>query len=513
MKHILIADDEQPIINGLKLIINKYFYDQYTIVAEAHNGRETIELAEKHLPDIILIDVNMPGINGIEAIRTISKQGITSAFILITAFEKFEIAQEALALGVCDYILKPVSKDRLELALNTASLHIEKLRYLKEKELEYAEREKLHAIYMQEIFFYNLINNKLTKDHIYNFKNAVHITKNFACIILIKIDTADTSNDLLKFLTNFILYKTNALYSSFLFTDCNIILLPLKEKSETELFNFISMLTEEFQHHIAANKLLLFPGTPENFLNINLSWNFAKEKLFSHYYSDTPLQNTLQESDLPLKEFYQTIAEGKYQKAIKLMQDSIETLLLYETDAINNFSYTQLYKLIGMSVCLSTIQTTQSTNILTMDAIKIFHRLWEENHKREALITLLPLLQKLNSSLQIKTNSPLITQALNYIHSHYKEPISLESAAEVLSVSPAHLSRAMKEELGKGFARTLTETRLEHARYLLKNQSLSIKEVSIQCGYQDPNYFSRAFKTYTGLTPLEYQEKELNHED
>ncbi|HON88438.1 MAG TPA: AraC family transcriptional regulator [Spirochaetales bacterium] len=166
-----------------------------------------------------------------------------------------------------------------------------------------------------------------------------------------------------------------------------------------------------------------------------------------------------------------------------------------------------------MSVCLSTIQTTQSTNILTMDAIKIFHRLWEENHKREALITLLPLLQKLNSSLQIKTNSPLITQALNYIHSHYKEPISLESAAEVLSVSPAHLSRAMKEELGKGFARTLTETRLEHARYLLKNQSLSIKEVSIQCGYQDPNYFSRAFKTYTGLTPLEYQEKELNHED
>ncbi|HON88437.1 MAG TPA: response regulator [Spirochaetales bacterium] len=277
MKHILIADDEQPIINGLKLIINKYFYDQYTIVAEAHNGRETIELAEKHLPDIILIDVNMPGINGIEAIRTISKQGITSAFILITAFEKFEIAQEALALGVCDYILKPVSKDRLELALNTASLHIEKLRYLKEKELEYAEREKLHAIYMQEIFFYNLINNKLTKDHIYNFKNAVHITKNFACIILIKIDTADTSNDLLKFLTNFILYKTNALYSSFLFTDCNIILLPLKEKSETELFNFISMLTEEFQHHIAANKLLLFRNTREFFKHQSIM-EFCKRK-------------------------------------------------------------------------------------------------------------------------------------------------------------------------------------------------------------------------------------------
>ncbi len=513
MKHILIADDEQPIINGLKLIINKYFYDQYTIIAEAHNGRETIDLAEKHLPDIILIDVNMPGINGIEAIRTISKHGITSAFVLITAFEKFEIAQEALALGVCDYILKPVSKERLELALNTASLHIEKLRYLKEKELEFAEKEKLHAVYMQEIFFYNLVNNTLTKEHIYNFKNSVHITKNFACIVLIKISSAEPSHNLLTSLTNFIHFKTNALHSSFLFMGCCIILLPLKEKSENEILDFTSMLSEEFKLQITTNNILLFSGTPENFHDISLSWNFAKEKLFSMYYTNFFEQKPLQASDFSLNDFYQAIAEGKYHKAIKLMQDSIEVILSYETDSLFYFSDALLYKIIGMAVCLSTIQTIQHTGILTMNSIKSFHLVWDEGYKKEALISLLALLNKLISSTQNKINSPLITQVLYYIHSHYTELISLESAAEALSVSPAHLSRAMKEELGKGFARTLTETRLEHAKHLLKNQSLSIKEVSIQCGYQDPNYFSRAFKSYTGLTPLEYQEKELNHED
>lgn len=513
MKSILIADDEQPIINGLKLIINKYFYNQYTIIAEAHNGRETIALAEKHLPDIILLDVNMPGITGIEAIQSISKHGITTAFVLITAFEKFEIAQEALALGVCDYILKPVSKERLELALNTASVHIEKIRYLKDKELEFAEKEKLYATYMQEIFFYNLTNNTLTKEHIYNFKNALHITKLFGCLMLVKINSIDAANELLADLTNFIHFKTNALHSSFLFMGCSILLLPLQEKTDSALLNFISMLKEEFKQQLAAHNLILFPGTPENLLDISISWNFAKEKLLASYYTESSEQNTVHAVVFSLNDFYLAIAEGKYQKAIKHMHDSIEAVLSYEMGAISSFSDTLLYKLIGMAVCLSSIRALQYTNILTMDSIKTFHRIWNDGHKKEALIMLHSLLKQLFGSIQNKTTSPLIEQALYYIHLHYTELISLESAAEALSVSPAHLSRVMKEELGKGFARTLTETRLEHAKQLLKSKSVPIKEVSIQCGYQDPNYFSRVFKSYTGLTPMEYYEKELNHEN
>mgnify|MGYP000914549882 CR=1 FL=1 len=100
MKRILIADDEQPILTGLKLLIKKYHSQDYAVIGEAHNGREAVELAEEASPDIILIDVQMPGLNGLEAIETISRRGINAAFVLITAFERFEIAREALKLGV-----------------------------------------------------------------------------------------------------------------------------------------------------------------------------------------------------------------------------------------------------------------------------------------------------------------------------------------------------------------------------------------------------------------------------
>jgi len=136
MKRILIVDDEQPIVAGLSLLIKRYFSEDYTVVGSASSGREAIEKARELSPDILLMDVQMPGISGLEAIKTIVSFGGPKAFILITAYERFDIAREALSLGVCDYILKPVSRDRLETALRTASQYLERGRELEKLRLE-----------------------------------------------------------------------------------------------------------------------------------------------------------------------------------------------------------------------------------------------------------------------------------------------------------------------------------------------------------------------------------------
>ncbi|MBP7493991.1 MAG: helix-turn-helix transcriptional regulator, partial [Spirochaetales bacterium] len=100
--------------------------------------------------------------------------------------------------------------------------------------------------------------------------------------------------------------------------------------------------------------------------------------------------------------------------------------------------------------------------------------------------------------------SPLIERALQYIKNHFSEPLTLESVADVVGVSPVTLSRLMSEELGMGFARTLIDHRIKKSQELLHRGNLSIKEISTTCGYQDPNYFTRLFKSITGMTPREY---------
>jgi len=153
MKRVLIVDDEPPILNGLQLLFKRYFQANYSVVGTALSGREAIEKAKTLNPDIILMDVQMPGINGLDAIHALSEQGGTRAFILVTAYERFDIAREALSMGVCDYLLKPVSKDRLEIALQSASSYLDRMHLFEEKELQFKELQQELQPLVEVAFF------------------------------------------------------------------------------------------------------------------------------------------------------------------------------------------------------------------------------------------------------------------------------------------------------------------------------------------------------------------------
>jgi AraC-like DNA-binding protein len=100
--------------------------------------------------------------------------------------------------------------------------------------------------------------------------------------------------------------------------------------------------------------------------------------------------------------------------------------------------------------------------------------------------------------------SPEVNQAVSWVRTHFAQPLTLETVADELALSPKKLSRLLVDALGQGFSEFLIEVRLEHARALLVLPGASVKSVSIACGYSDPNYFSRLFKRQTGVTPREF---------
>jgi two-component system response regulator YesN len=141
MLNLLIADDEELERRAVKNIIGKSFEGQFNIF-EAKNGRQAIEAADREKPEIIIMDIKMPGIDGIEAIKEISKFLGESYFIVLSAYDYFNYAKEAMKCGVKDYVLKPLKKDELVNKIKEAAYYIEKNKNKRKEEIEIKERLK-----------------------------------------------------------------------------------------------------------------------------------------------------------------------------------------------------------------------------------------------------------------------------------------------------------------------------------------------------------------------------------
>lgn len=109
MYKVIIADDEPIAVQSMEYMLNKNF-DNIRIVGAARSGKDAIEKAYETYPDIILMDINMPGINGIEAMKQIREKNKNVKFIVVSAFDYFDYAVESVALGVIEYLLKPVKE-------------------------------------------------------------------------------------------------------------------------------------------------------------------------------------------------------------------------------------------------------------------------------------------------------------------------------------------------------------------------------------------------------------------
>ena len=117
MYKIMLADDEGIVIDSLKFIIEKEYGDS-CIVEYGKTGRSVIELAEQFRPDIAIMDIQMPGINGIEAMKEIREANKNVIFIVMSAYDKFDSATEAITLGVVEYITKPMDRKKIVDVLN-----------------------------------------------------------------------------------------------------------------------------------------------------------------------------------------------------------------------------------------------------------------------------------------------------------------------------------------------------------------------------------------------------------
>lgn len=186
MFNVLIADDEELERRAIRNIILDNFSEQF-IIYEVKNGREAIEIGDRIRPDLVIIDIKMPGINGIEAIKEMHKNLLDTYFIIVTAYDYFNYAKEAIEYNVKQYILKPFKRDEFADKIREAINHLETAKRKRSRELELKERLYSMEPAIRNELCSSIIFNRLNLIDYKLYQESINITLNNSYAMAIKV--------------------------------------------------------------------------------------------------------------------------------------------------------------------------------------------------------------------------------------------------------------------------------------------------------------------------------------
>lgn len=531
MYRILLADDEGIVINSLSYIIEKNYSDQFEIET-AKTGRAAIEAAERFRPDLIFMDIQMPGINGIEAMKEIRTFLPKTKFVVLTAYDKFDYAKEAINLGVLDYLNKPFNQKTIMKVVDQAISDLDIQRERRRQDLQTKERLETVLPIIENGFVANIVFDEPFDEDIENYMNLLGIDADYGYMIAVVFGDTQKGN-----------YMTNAVGSSVkaqtayfpkvreiikdsfpgaivgnisankipVFIPKTASLMEYNERSEiieqartavremksaTEIFYRMGMggvkkiknCRESFEEAIKA--LYATNGSVAHVDDLPIAVSYEEsypadiENDIFEKLSDKDVDGCLFKSG----EFFDWMIEKYSDDFMSVKLKALEFVLRAESDMYRSGGHRYTFE--SRKDYLPKLM-----NIADLDSLK----LWYMDKMKNAVSNM--------STGSTDHTHYLIKKAYEYIDDNFSRDISLGEISEELNISSYYFSKLFKDETGEGFVEYLTRRRIDKAKDMLKDPEKSIKEICSECGYSDPNYFSRIFKKSTGMTPTEYKER------
>ncbi len=531
MYRILLADDEGIVINSLSMIISKNFEGQFEIES-AKSGRMAIEVAERFRPDVIFMDIQMPGINGIEAMKEIRAILPSVIFVVLTAYDKFDYAKEAIGLGVIDYLNKPYNQKSIIGAIDKVTDELDKRREKRRQDLQTKERLETVIPIIENGFISSIIFQEPFPEDIENYKNLLSLDADYGYMAAVMFGEVQQGN----YLTNAVgsAVKAQTVYYSKVreiikdtfpgavvgsissnkipvFVPRSDVSMDYNERSD--LIEKSRMAAREMRNATDIRYRVGIGGI-KKLKNCYESYEEAMKALYSTkgsvaHVDDLPIAVSYEESypaDLE-NEIFEKLDDGDVDGCIvrsakffdwmcdkhsdDIMSIKLKSLeFVLRAEGVMYRSGGHLYEFESRKDYLSEI-----INMSTLGEIKT----WFIDKMKDAVTNM--------TTGSTDHTHYLVKQAMEYIENNVSKDISLNEISEMLNISSYYFSKLFKEETNEGFVEYLTRRRVEVAKEMLKDPARSIKEVGSSCGYSDPNYFSRIFKKATGMTPTEYKER------
>ncbi len=507
---ILIIDDEIAARNYLHSTLQTAGYDT---IREAGNGALAFQMIQEQEPDIIIADIRMPEMDGIELLRILRDNHYKTVYILLSGYEIFSSAQEALRHNAYAYLLKPVKDEELLRTIEGARHQLE-LHRMQENQSIMNERNR----FISNIIFQRQTDNNYIIENSHAFLSQ--LPYNHYAIALFKISPQPQAGlssllDAIEKLAQGTLEENDIASYSFIEEQTLIFLLSLpavllidkgrlselfqeirdlcRGKIHPNLYNSIGYVTGELRELHAsyqyAYRMLKQVIETENNRTVKNddSWSLTSEqqelllnKLNSH--DSKGIQNQLADIYAPF--FINDSAANKYAEHLKNV--TLQVLLLFTGFLTSNL----------VDSCLLGEEFSLYQELSKIDtATAALNWIRQKADQTLALV----------SDSSASSDYDAINDARQYILEHLREPITLENVAGIVHLSPSYFSRLFKEQTEISFIQYVTNARINEAKRLLLDPHSKAKDVGELVGYHDTKHFYKTFKAVTGFTPGAYR--------
>ncbi|MFL1677085.1 AraC family transcriptional regulator [Paenibacillus dendritiformis] len=453
MYRLLIADDEALEREGLELIITRAMPDRFEMI-HAPNGRRAIELAERHRPDIVMMDVKMPGIQGLEALQDIQAIHSRVKMVLVTAYDHFAYAKQAIALGVKDYIVKPAKKEQIIGILQRLVQELEQERSKRDTELALRDTVSRLMPLVENELAMMLMNDRVQDWNVQQLAELAQFPLQMGYALVVAVAAPDTDEACEGGSRRLRLEKVYNAVRHELAGRLSCIVSPIIGEQMTVFVR----LKDGTQY---ANEDILTMG----------------EELVAllRQAAEAAVHIGIGRLKLGIDKLRESYVEAACAAAYARNAASAE-VVHFEQVPVRAGSYSRPAQ-------LHAVRSGTDTEEALHAAI---HQV-QASRDREA--------------------HAVIEEARAIIHERFHLPLAMEEVAGMVHLSPYYFSKLFKQQAGATFTDYITKLRITRACQYIEQDKLSLKEICYQVGYRDPNYFSRVFKKVTGVAPTEYRSR------
>lgn len=531
MRTIMIVDDEAIFRRGLRAMITASG-DDWDIVADARDGYEALELLEKHRPDVVLTDIRMPRMDGLQLQKIARERFPELQVIVISGYEDFSYAQQSMRSGARDYLMKPVAREDLLQVLKGLK-HDWQLKRSEQQHEALLEGKELAQQAAAQLVA-GITRESVQQHHLDLLAQiGIELTDPYFNCMVIKLDKDSVDVDRYRqtdpslfqlYIQQFVQEMINLRMKGFcfVFSDTEVaalINLPNGEDGEQRLLTMAESVRRQIKS-LSNLTVTIGIGRPVKGFESMLS-AFREAQVALLYRLVVGGDKVLAYEQAVQQQFYkserrkwswealeQAINEGRLQGINELVDAVVAELCDYAhtPEQVHQQICKLLIHYYEFSEDLGITKAWlggRDIRALLIEICSISSRAELTEQCRQLFGSLTAVIAAGSKQLD---NDPIST-ALRYLKRHYVEPITLTDTAESVYLNPAYFSTLFKQRLGKTFIEYITELRIGDAKKRLASTDEKIASIAESTGFTNIRHFNRVFKNETGVTPKEYRER------
>lgn len=476
MYKLLVADDEQKDRNIIRILVEKQYPNTFEIL-EAKSGTQALEILRKEKIDLLLLDMNMPGLSGVGVIRELNKP---TYVIIITAYSFFDYAREALHYGVKDYILKPPIRSELYAAID---------RFFQEHRGPSSTPSLSQKALAQELatqmLFYGNPQKIETYQQVLGFQNC-----RVSLVVLLNDNQAPRTPEQSLSVAEEFLDNYPLRHATVSFREGIAVLFFWNTESEQEqLHQILPQLQNTTGGHLEVQHSISSPAEiPQHFIQI-CDRNALNRRTVSANDQSGAIEQAIRSQNF--NEAMRFITEQTNWWDYQAQSDAIKFHLVLTLSSCTKHLFANADKR-GAYAKLSVLLGAETQEELLNSTAEYLH--WLIGEIRQS----------------VYTNSYVVHRVIDAVNLDCSRSWTIDGLASELNISSYYLSHLFKEYTGSTFTDYLTEYRIERAIELMKNSSLTLAQIGEMVGYSDQNYFSRVFKKRRGIGARQYRKQLLS---